>query len=127
MEKEILEQPKVLASLKGTNEVTIKNLVSDIKQRDIKMVYFAARGTSDHASIYASYLISTYVGIPTGLALPSVVTAYNGKLCLKDALVIILQNPVHTGPKLLHHIYIMEDSHDFSVSWSANSCKEHLP
>ena len=31
MEKEILEQPKVLASLKGTNEVTIKNLVSDIK------------------------------------------------------------------------------------------------
>ena len=46
---------------------------------------------------------------------------------LKDALVIILQNPVHTGPKLLHHIYIMEDSHDFSVSWSANSCKEHLP
>ncbi len=88
MEKEILEQPKVLASLKGTNEVTIKNLVSDIKQRDIKMVYFAARGTSDHASIYASYLISTYVGIPTGLALPSVVTAYNGKLCLKDALVI---------------------------------------
>ena len=59
MEKEILEQPKVLASLKGTNEVTIKNLVSDIKQRDIKMVYFAARGTSDHASIYASYLIST--------------------------------------------------------------------
>ena len=88
MEKEILEQPKVLASLKGVNEVTIKNLVSDIKQRDIRMVYFAARGTSDHASIYASYLISTYVGVPTALALPSVVTAYDGKLCLKDALVI---------------------------------------
>lgn len=88
MEKEILEQPKVLASLKGVNEVTIKNLVSDIKQRDIRMVYFAARGTSDHASIYASYLISTYVGVPTALALPSVITAYDGKLCLKDALVI---------------------------------------
>ena len=39
-------------------------------------------------SIYASYLISTYVGVPTALALPSVVTAYDGKLCLKDALVI---------------------------------------
>ena len=88
MEKEILEQPKVIASLKGVNEVTIKNLVSDIKQRDIRMVYFAARGTSDHASIYASYLISTYVGVPTALALPSVITAYDGKLCLKDALVI---------------------------------------
>ncbi|PKM61225.1 MAG: glutamine--fructose-6-phosphate aminotransferase, partial [Firmicutes bacterium HGW-Firmicutes-21] len=88
MEKEILEQPKVLASLKVTNDSTLKNLVIDIKQRDIKLVYFAARGTSDHASIYASYLISTYVGVPTALALPSVITAYDGKLNLKDALVI---------------------------------------
>jgi len=88
MEKEIFEQPKVLASLKATNDSTLKNLVTDIKQRDIKLVYFAARGTSDHASIYASYLISTFVGIPTALALPSVVTAYDGKLNLKDALVI---------------------------------------
>ena len=88
MEKEILEQPKVLASLKGVNEVTIKNLVSDTMRMSLCLVYFAARGTSDHASIYASYLISTYVGVPTALALPSVVTAYDGKLCLKDALVI---------------------------------------
>ncbi|MEG2004113.1 MAG: SIS domain-containing protein, partial [Clostridia bacterium] len=88
MEKEILEQPKVLASLYAANEITVNNLVSDIKQRDIRLVYFAARGTSDHASIYASYLISTLVGVPTALALPSVVTAYNGKLNLKDALVI---------------------------------------
>lgn len=88
MEKEILEQPKVLASLKSANESTLTNLILDIKQRDIRMVYFAARGTSDHASIYASYIISSLVGIPTGLALPSVVTAYNGKLNLKDALVI---------------------------------------
>ena len=88
MEKEILEQPKVLASLKAANETTLTNLVLNIKQRDIRMVYFAARGTSDHASIYASYIISSLVGIPTALALPSVVTAYNGKLNLKDALVI---------------------------------------
>lgn len=88
MEKEIFEQPKVLASLKATNDSTLKNLVSDIKQRDIKLVYFAARGTSDHASIYASYLISNFVGVPTSLALPSVITAYDGKLNLKDALVI---------------------------------------
>lgn len=88
MEKEIFEQPKVLASLKSANDITLSNLILDIKQRDIRMVYFAARGTSDHASIYASYLISTLVGIPTALALPSVITAYNGKLNLKDALVI---------------------------------------
>lgn len=93
MEKEIFEQPIVLASLKAINDSTLKNLVLDIKQRDVKLVYFAARGSSDNACIYASYLISTFVGIPTALALPSVVTAYNGKLDLKDALVIgVLQS-----------------------------------
>lgn len=88
MEKEIYEQPKILASLKELNDSTLKNLISDIKQRDIKLVCFAARGSSDNACIYASYLISTYVGIPTSLALPSVITAYEGKLNLKDTLVI---------------------------------------
>ena len=88
MEKEIFEQPKILSALAGVNEMTINNLVSDIKHRDIRLVYFAARGTSDNAAMYASYLLSTVVGIPTSLALPSVVTAYNGKLNLKDALVI---------------------------------------
>lgn len=88
MEKEIFEQPKILTSLRASNDSTLKNLVFDIKQRDIKLVYFAARGTSDHACIYASYLISTFVGIPTALALPSVITAYDGILNLKDALVI---------------------------------------
>ena len=88
MEKEIFEQPKVLASLKEANDVTLKNLVADIKQRDIRLVYFAARGTSDHACMYASYLIGKVLGLPTALALPSVLTAYEGKLNLKDALVI---------------------------------------
>lgn len=88
MEKEILEQPGVLSAIRSTNDSTLKNLVADLKQREINIVYFAARGTSDHASIYASYLISTYIGVPTALALPSVVTAYEGKLNLKNALVI---------------------------------------
>ncbi|MDD6312077.1 MAG: SIS domain-containing protein [Firmicutes bacterium] len=89
MEKEILEQPKVLASVKKNNADTIEKLVKAIEDKgDINLCYFAARGTSDHASIYAQYLIGKYVGVPSALATCSVITAYEGKLDLSNALVI---------------------------------------
>ena len=40
----------------------------------------AARGTSDHAAVYAQYLIETHLGLPTGLAKPSVTTVYGARL-----------------------------------------------
>lgn len=43
-------------------------------------VTIAARGTSDHAAMYAQYLIETQLGLPTGLAKPSVTTAYRARL-----------------------------------------------
>ncbi len=88
MEKEIYEQPEVLARIEKTNEATLNALVDKVKADKPTFAYFAARGTSDHASIYASYLMGIYKGIPSGLALPSAVTLYNGALCLKNSLVI---------------------------------------
>jgi len=87
MEKEILEQPRALAGIKKENLAEIKRLCAEIEKRDINYCYFAARGTSDHASIYAQYLFANYIGVPCALAIPSAVTAYGGKLCLKNAVV----------------------------------------
>ena len=98
MEKEILEQPKVLASLKGVNEVTIKNLVSRYQNREISVWFILrARGTSDHASIICLLPHQHLRRRPLRLwrCLP-VITAYDGKLCLKDALVIGV-SPVGEG------------------------------
>ena len=53
LEKEIREQPAVLAQVKDTNMDTIRTIVADIKAGNITNVLFAARGTSDHACIYA--------------------------------------------------------------------------
>lgn len=88
MEKEILEQPKAMAGIKAANIDTINKLVADIKSRDINFVYFAARGTSDHASIYAQYMLGRCVGIASGLATPSVITSYGKEIDLSHALVI---------------------------------------
>ena len=53
LEKEIREQPSVLAGLADKNGSTIAALASAMKERNIRKIYFAARGTSDHAATYA--------------------------------------------------------------------------
>lgn len=88
LEKEIREQPAVLAGVAAANLDTIRALVGEIRTAGITNVQFAARGTSDHAAIYAQYLIHTVVGIPCGLATPSVVSKYHGKLSFEKTLVI---------------------------------------
>lgn len=88
LEKEIREQPSVLAGIAEKNKNTIKNLVSAAKAAGVNNIYFAARGTSDHASIYAQYLFGIYAGIPCGLTTPSVVSKYGSRLNFKGSLVI---------------------------------------
>ncbi len=53
-----------------------------------RYVVFTARGTSDHAALYAAYLTEIRLGIPAGLASPSVVTLYGARPDLRDALVV---------------------------------------
>ncbi|MBE6673723.1 MAG: SIS domain-containing protein [Ruminococcaceae bacterium] len=88
LEKEIREQPAVLASLKDKNIAVLKTLVEEIKEKNINNVYFVARGTSDHACIYAQYLFGIVLGIPCTLGIPSVVTQYNSEIKFNNSLVI---------------------------------------
>lgn len=88
MWEEILQQPEVLKKTVEVNEKVIDKLIQDIKEREIASVIIAARGTSDHAAVYAKYAIETLIGIPVALAAPSVFTMYNRKLAMKNSLVI---------------------------------------
>lgn len=88
MLKEINSQPVVLEKILDKNHNKIKKLCNEIKERGIEFVYIAARGTSDHAAVYAKYIMEIYTGIPVAFAAPSVITVYGGKPKLKNALVI---------------------------------------
>jgi len=88
MLKEILEQPIILAGIEKENEATLKSIVKELNERNIKHVLFAGRGTSDHASIYGQYLLGIYKGVVSALAIPSCITLYDGKLDLKNDMVI---------------------------------------
>lgn len=88
LEKEIREQPAALAKVVDLNLPVIRQIVEKAKAAGVKNIYFAARGTSDHACVYAQYLFGIFAGIPCALGTPSVFTKYGAHVDLSDNLVI---------------------------------------
>ena len=88
MWQEILEQPSVLERCKSSSEAVILNIVEHLKKQHIESVVIAARGTSDHAGVYAKYIIEYALEIPVALAAPSIFTTYGKHLNMKNSLVI---------------------------------------
>ncbi|MFI2562779.1 SIS domain-containing protein [Paenarthrobacter sp. NPDC018779] len=76
MAHEINEQPQVLAGLLETGRQQVAALAETIRKASPRFVLLAARGTSDHAALYAKYLIEISLGLPVGLASPSTLTSY---------------------------------------------------
>ncbi len=85
---EISQQPNVLASIKSVNQTAINAVADEFESLDIHSIYFAARGTSDHACIYAQYLFAVYAGIPCTLGTPSVVSKYGATMNFANTAVI---------------------------------------
>jgi glucosamine--fructose-6-phosphate aminotransferase (isomerizing) len=61
-------------------------VAAQIAQRRPRFVVLAARGTSDHAALYAKYLIEIGLGLPAALASPSTLTAYGSRPDYSDVL-----------------------------------------
>ena len=88
MRQEIAEQPDVLARLADEGRADIAAVARTVAARAPRFVLFAARGTSDHAALYAKYLVEVSLGLPAGLASPSTLTAYGARPDLRDVLVV---------------------------------------
>ncbi len=77
MEQEIRAQPDLLAPRAAQYEAELRDF---LKKESFDIVLLAARGSSDHAALYARYLIEVYLGIPAVLAAPSVWTRFGRKI-----------------------------------------------
>ena len=85
---EILEQPAVAARfLERAREVVVP-LADTIRSGGVDHVVIAARGTSDHAAIYAQYVLGIRHGLSVGLGTPSVISLYGAEPRLDRSLVI---------------------------------------
>ena len=79
MAAEIGEQPQTLQRLLEDGLAAIRKVAAEVARRRPRFVLLAARGTSDHAALYAKYLIEIGLGLPAGLASPSTLTAYSSR------------------------------------------------
>jgi glucosamine--fructose-6-phosphate aminotransferase (isomerizing) len=89
MAADIAEQPAGYERLLTAEHADAIAAVADqVARWQPRHVVFTARGTSDHAALYGAYLTEIRLGIPAGLASPSVVTLYGGRPDLRGALVV---------------------------------------
>ena len=88
MEKEIFQQKECLINSYQKNVKILEKIAVELKERDIKSVIFAARGSSDNSGVLFKYLFETICEIPVSLAAPSVITLYKSKLNYSSSLVI---------------------------------------
>jgi glutamine---fructose-6-phosphate transaminase (isomerizing) len=86
MAAEIAEQPRALQRLLDDGLAAVRGVASRVAERRPRFVLLAARGTSDHAALYAKYLIEIGLGLPAGLASPSSLTAYGSDPQYRDVL-----------------------------------------
>jgi glucosamine--fructose-6-phosphate aminotransferase (isomerizing) len=88
MRREIAEQP---AALRATIAALLprRGEVAELADHT-RQVLFVARGTSDNAAVYGSYLIQAQAGRLTALAAPSIATTYRSRLDLSGVLAVAL-------------------------------------
>lgn len=85
---EIREQPEVAARLLAKESGRIAAIAAGLRTREIRGVMIAARGTSDHAAIYAQYLFGAFHRLPVALAAPALFSVYGTPPKLDGWLVI---------------------------------------
>ena len=86
MAAEIEQQPAMLRRMLSDRAADIAAVSREIGRRAPRFVLLAARGTSDHAALYAKYLIEVLLGLPAGLVSPSTMTVYGARPDLSQVL-----------------------------------------
>nr|BBH92586.1 glucosamine--fructose-6-phosphate aminotransferase [Thermogemmatispora argillosa] len=86
LEQEIRSQPEVLARLLERERPHVEQIVAALPP--FNYVLIAARGSSDHAALYAKYVWAALAGHPIALATPSLYTLYARPPRLDGALVV---------------------------------------
>ena len=88
LQDEIAQQPTVVRRLLDEGGAATARVAAAISGFNPVFACIAARGTSDHAALYAQYVLGALLRLPVMLATPSLHTAYGSSPDLSKALVI---------------------------------------
>ena len=90
MAQEIAEQPAAIARTLASVREPARALAAAVEARGARSVVLVARGSSDHAALYARYLLEARCGLLAALAAPSLYTVYRAPVDLRGALVLAI-------------------------------------
>lgn len=119
MGRDIAEQPAVLRRLLATAAEAISPVAAAVRARRPRFALLVARGTSDHAALYAKYLVEIRLGLPAGLASPSTLTIYGARPDLRDVLVLAVSQSGES-PDLLGTVTAARDCGALAVAVTNN-------
>ncbi len=119
MAAEIDAQPDVLSGLLGAQAVEIGRIGAELARRDHRFVLLAARGTSDHAALYAKYLLEVHLTMQVGLVSPSTSTVYGARPDLSGVLQIAVSQS-GGSPDLLDSLVVARDCGATTVAVTNN-------
>jgi glutamine---fructose-6-phosphate transaminase (isomerizing) len=88
MAAEIGEQPAAWRRLLAEGTQQLDAAARLLTERRPRFVLLLARGTSDHAALYAKHLVEILLQLPAGLVSPSTLTAYQARPDLRDVVVV---------------------------------------
>lgn len=88
MRREIMEQPQAIEKTLAAETDNIRQFAVRLRKSDIQHVLIIARGTSDHAAIYARYAFGVIAHKLTMSIAPSLLTVYDVQLDLRNSLVL---------------------------------------
>jgi glucosamine--fructose-6-phosphate aminotransferase (isomerizing) len=87
---ELLEQPEAARRQLASDPAPIEALAGRLRSDPVDSVVIAARGSSDHAAIYAQYVFGVRHRLPVALAAPSITSIYGVEPRFERALVIAI-------------------------------------
>ena len=88
--EEALSIPSIIENFSNIDNNPYKEIANLISQKKIKYIVTVARGTSDCAALYSSYIFAKYLGLPSYSMPPSIITLEKSNFNFSEALVIII-------------------------------------
>jgi glucosamine--fructose-6-phosphate aminotransferase (isomerizing) len=115
MADEIHQTPQLIREQLEASGAALEAVAAAVRRARPRWVSIVARGTSDHAAIYARYLIETQLGWPVALASPSVTTIYHAPTDWTGGLVVAVSQSGRS-PDLLAVIDAARDGGALTVA-----------
>ena len=85
---ELGEGPAVVERLLDVAAEPVAAVAGEVRRRGIRLLVIAARGTSDHAAVYAQYILGARNRLVVAPAAPSLTSLYASPPAMGDALVL---------------------------------------